>query len=69
MKKTGQNIKRLRKEANISVRELQEVLCFKHATAIYNWERGVRIPSIDNLLILAKVFDVTIDEIIKSSDL
>ena len=37
---TGKNIKRLRKAAGISVRELQDVFGFRTPQAIYKWQRG-----------------------------
>ncbi len=64
MPATGQNITRLRKEAGLSVMELQEKLELASPQAIYRWQRGETIPAIDNLIILADIFGVTIDEII-----
>lgn len=64
MQETGQNIKRLRCEAGVSVRELQNVLGFANPQAIYKWQHGECLPAIDNLVILASVFGVTVDEIL-----
>ena len=64
LKATGQNIKALRKSAGISVRDLQTVLGFTNPQAIYKWQNGESLPSIDNLVILAAVLGVSIDEII-----
>lgn len=61
---TGQNINKLRKRACISVKQLQDVLGFNTPQAIYKWFNGVSMPTIDNLVILAAVLGVTIDEII-----
>lgn len=61
---TGQNINKLRKRAGISVKQLQDVLGFNTPQAIYKWFNGVSMPTIDNLVILAAVLGVTIDEII-----
>lgn len=61
---TGQNIKRLRQSAGVSVRELQTILGFTNPQAIYKWQNGDSLPTIDNLVILAAVLGVTIDEII-----
>ncbi len=64
LKATGQNIKTLRKSAGISVRELQTVLGFTNPQAIYKWQNGDSLPTVDNLVILASVLGVTIDEIL-----
>ena len=61
---TGQNIKNLRVAAGISVRDLQNILGFTNPQAIYKWQNGDSLPSIDNLVILAAVFGVTVDEIL-----
>ena len=61
---TGKNIKRLRKAAGISVRELQDVFGFRTPRAIYKWQRGEAMPTIDNLVILAAMFQVKIDDIL-----
>ena len=61
---TGQNINMLRKKAGITVKELQMVFGFATPQAIYKWINGTSMPTIDNLVILAAVLNVTIDEII-----
>ena len=62
--RTGQNITRLMKENNITVKDLQEIFGFEYPQAIYKWKRGECLPTIDNLIILAEVFHTTIDNII-----
>ena len=64
LKKTGQNITRMRKEVGLSVRELQVMFGFTSPQAIYNWQNGVSLPSVDNFIVLAAILGVTIDEII-----
>ena len=64
LKKTGQNIMRLRKEADISVRDLQVMFGFTSPQAIYNWQNGISLPSVDNFIVLAAVLGTTIEEII-----
>lgn len=64
LKATGRNIEKLRTTAGVSVRELQAVMGFTNPQAIYKWQKGLSLPSIDNLIILADVLDVTIDEIL-----
>ena len=61
---TGAKIDLLRKKANISVKEIQEVFGFENPQAIYKWIHGKSLPSTDNLLILADVFDVTVEDIL-----
>ena len=65
---TGQNIKNLRVSAGISVRDLQEIFGFTNPQAIYKWQNGDCMPSIDNLVILAAVLGVTVDEILVTDE-
>ena len=61
---TGQNINRMRIEAGMTVRDMQQVFGFTTPQAIYTWIHGTAMPTIDNMVILAAMFDVTVDEII-----
>ena len=61
---TGRNIDRLRVEAGLSVRDMQTVFGFATPQAIYRWIRGASLPTIDNLVILAAMLGVTMDEIV-----
>ena len=65
---TGRNIAVLRKRAGLSVSELQDIFGFGTPQAIYKWQRGTALPNIDNLVVLAEVFGVTMDEIIVVMD-
>lgn len=61
---TGDNIKQLIKKSGIPIKELYHLFGFATPQAIYKWQQGSAIPTVDNLVILADVFNVTIDEII-----
>ncbi len=64
LQKTGDNITRLMKKNSLKTSKLQKIFGFENPQAIYKWRRGECLPSIDNLVILAEVFHVTIDKII-----
>ncbi len=64
MIKTGQNISRLRKQAGLSVRDLQDIFGFATPQAIYKWQQGAALPTIDNLVVLAAVLQVRMDDIL-----
>lgn len=61
---TGKNIENLRKEAGYSVKELQEIFGFGTPQAIYKWQHGTALPTVDNLVLLSAIFKVSIDEIL-----
>ena len=60
---TGENIDRLRIERGMTVTTLEEELLVSKQ-AVYKWIRGLNLPSIDTLVMMAKLFDVRIDDII-----
>ena len=64
MAATGQNIIRLRKRAGLTVKDLQDIFGFATPQAIYKWQRGTAMPTLDNIAVLAAVFGVMIDDII-----
>lgn len=64
MAATGRNIIKLREAAGLTVRDLQDIFGFTTPQAIYKWQHGTAMPTIDNLVVLSVVFGVSIDEII-----
>jgi transcriptional regulator with XRE-family HTH domain len=64
MIRTGQNIGRLRKQAGLSVRDLQDIFGFATPQAIYKWQQGAALPTIDNLVVLAAILQVRVDDIL-----
>jgi len=61
---TGQNIARLRDARGMTVRDLQEIFGFATPQAIYKWQHGTALPTVDNLLVLAAVFEVHMEDIL-----
>ena len=61
---TGQRISDLRAAAGMSVKDLQDVFGFGTPNAVYKWQRGLALPTVDNLVVLSAVFGVPIDDII-----
>ena len=68
MIKTGQNIVRLRKAAGLSVKDLQDIFGFTTRQAIYKWQHGTTMPTLDNLVVLASALNVHVDDILVLSD-
>lgn len=64
MTETGRNIVKLREKTGLSVRALQEIFGFATPNAIYKWQKGLAMPTVDNLIILAAIFGVSVDDII-----
>ena len=64
MKATGAKIQQLREECGFTVRDLQHFFGFEEPTAIYHWQSGKNLPTVDNLCALSKLFGIPMDEII-----
>ena len=64
MVRTGQNINRLRKQTGLSTADLQAALGLASPRAIFQWQHGDCLPTVDNLVVLAALFGVRIDDIL-----
>lgn len=64
MKRTGANIKHIREEQSISVAEVQHFLGLANPQAIYQWQQGISLPSVDHLCALSHLFGITMNDII-----
>ena len=61
---TRKRIKELRDNAGMSTRDIADVFGFQNQTAVFKWMKGTSLPTVDNLVILADLFGVTIEEIL-----
>ena len=60
---TGKRIMELRESSGISARELTDMMGLT-IQAYYRWVHGDVLPTVDNLVILADIFGVKMDDII-----
>lgn len=63
MEKTGKKIKEIRKRSGMTIRQVQEA-CGISAAAMCKWQNGQAMPTLDNLIILADLWDVKMDDLI-----
>lgn len=61
---TGNNIYWLMTKNDLTVRDIQGRFGFETPQAIYKWINGKSLSKVDNLVMLAKIFDCKIDDII-----
>lgn len=61
---TGNNIRRLRVERGLSVKDLQRFFGFEEPRAVYKWQEGSTLPSVDNLYALGILFGVPMESIL-----
>ena len=61
---TGENITRLRRERGLTVRDVQRYFGFEEPQAIYKWQRGQSLPTVDNLYALSALLGVPMNDIL-----
>lgn len=63
---TSKNLKNLRESHNFTVAQVQKLLGMENPQSIYSWENSESkyLPRLDNLVFLAKLYKVTIDELL-----
>ena len=67
MAATGENILRLRKARGLTVRDLQDWFGFEEPQAIYKWQKGTSLPTVDNLYALGALLEVPMEQILVPS--
>lgn len=60
---TGKNIIRLREAKGLSVKDVQDAFGFMTPQAVYKWQRGTAMPTLDNAVILADILGCKLDDI------
>lgn len=63
-RRTGEQIRRIMKKQNITVKQVQEYLHLSCVQSIYHWLDGTSMPTIDNLYAMSELFKVPIDSIV-----
>lgn len=62
--RTGERIRKIMKQQNITVKQIQEYLNLSCVQGIYHWLDGTSMPTIDNLYALSELFEVTMDYLV-----
>ena len=65
---TGRSIERHRRQAGLTVRDLQTYFGFEYPQAIYKWQHGECLPTVDNLLALARLLRVSMEDLLVYKD-
>lgn len=63
----GQRIRELRMQNHLSVETLSYYMGFESVQAIYKWQRGESLPTVDNLYALSKVLGTTMEYILEGN--
>ena len=60
----NKNLQIMRKEKNYSQEMLSEMVGVSRQ-AVSKWEAGISYPEMDKLLLISKIFDCSIDDLVK----
>ena len=63
LEQTGENLKTLRSQKGLTVKDLCNILNIT-INSIYKWESGRAVPSIDNLVFLSSLYEVPLDSLV-----
>ena len=64
---TGRRIKELRNASHLRVEDVAHFMGFESPQAVYKWQRGESLPTVDNLYALSVLFGTSIDNILRGS--
>lgn len=62
--RTGKRIETVRKDRGLSVRDIQEYFGFEYPQAVYKWQHGECLPTVDNLFALARLLRVNMEDLL-----
>ena len=61
---TSKRLDDIRKKKNLSIKDIQHHFGFETPQAVYKWMTGKAMPCLDNLVILADLYQCKIDDMI-----
>lgn len=67
LKETGKRIKELRLGQRLSVGDVTRYLGYISEQSVYKWQRGESLPTVDNLYALSRLFNTTVDDILRGN--
>ncbi len=65
VKAIGARIRELRKERHLKVEEVAHFMGFESEQAVYKWQRGDSLPTVENLYALSRLFETSVDDILR----
>ena len=61
---TGRKLRRLMNWRGVTVKEIQEEMGLESPQAIYKWLNGRALPSTENLLILSRLLNISMEDVL-----
>ena len=66
---SGKRLRQIRKQRNLSVKQVMEYMGFESTQAVYKWEAGKCYPQADTLVALAILYHVSPKELLVEAGL
>lgn len=63
-KRTGEHLRDMFRERNISPKKIQELLRIGSTQTIYDWYKGRTLPSMDNMVALSRLLGCNMEELL-----
>lgn len=67
VQETGRRIRVFRERKGLSVMDVARYMGFENPQAVYHWQSGKALPSLDNMYALSILLEITINDIIADS--
>ena len=64
MKETGKNIRKKMMQNGYSVEDIMEITGVSTEQAVYKWLGGKSLPSLETLLVMSRIFEVDVSELL-----
>ena len=61
---TAASLGRLLKARGLKVTDISSYMGFESPQAVYKWQRGESLPTVDNLFALSRLFETSVDHIL-----
>lgn len=61
---TGQHLREVCKEKNISASQVHQLLCLGSTQTVYDWFKGRTLPSLENMIALSVLLGYTVEDLI-----
>ena len=68
LRATGRAIKLCREAAGLTEQDVQNYFGFEYPQAVYKWQQGKCLPSVDNLLALSRLLRVPMEDLLVYED-
>ena len=66
--KTGENLKKLIQKSGMTYDHIADYLNLNTARVVYDWINGFKLPKIEHLVMLSKLLNVKLEDILKIKD-